>query len=147
MSFDFLEEQVEDTLCLFKNYCILAIQFSLPWGNAFENMDMRIRGQVNGYDAFGKPLEGNYEVRVEPDEYGRCQICVPRQIDASLSLDVVTGGEIIRSFAIGTYMEEAGYDWGKDDLADCSMKVDISLTSFDFTISGWKKTVSMKIFV
>ena len=77
---------------------------------------------------------------------GAGSVCLPRQRDGSLSLRILfpDSGDI-RSFPLGEYILQSGYDWNAADLEDIDVEVDFSLTGVSFTIDAWKKTLYFEI--
>ena len=63
---------------------------------------------------------------------------LPRQRPGDpLWLDIVLRDSVLRSFPLGTYLEEAGYDWTAPDLPDRDLEIDISVTSIRFQSGTW----------
>ena len=51
---------------------------------------------------------------------------LPVQMDGSLRLNVMAyDGTLLRSFALGEYILQSGYDWNAEDLEDIRIEVDI----------------------
>ena len=67
-------------------------------------------------------------------------------MDGSLLLEVdfLDSGEV-RTFPVGEYILESGYDWSVPDLEDIDVEMDFSRSSLTFTVSKWKKTLSFEI--
>ena len=119
-----------------KNHCRIRILF-----NGTSNYIIRVRGNVCGYGYDGMPYPGSFHADAEADGDGSLFVCVPRQKDNSLMLDLISGDGGIRSFAIGNYLAESGYDWGSDDLRDATITIDYAATSVTFSIDKWSRTV------
>ena len=71
-------------------------------------------------------------------------VCVPRQGDTSLMLDIFYGN-LTRSFALGEYMAEAGYDWEATSLEDISVKIDFVSSQIQLVGSAWSRIFPIKI--
>ena len=112
-----------------KNHCLLRIIF-----NGTGSYKIRARGGVCGYGYDGEPYPGSFLADAETDEDGSISVCVPRQKDNSLMLDMISEDGGVRSFAIGNYLAESGYDWNSDDLHDATITIDYAATSITFTI-------------
>ena len=86
------------------------------------------------------------EEELFPSSDGLCRLRIPRQLDGSprLEIDFLDSGEV-RTFPVGEYILESGYDWDAADLKDISLEMDFSRSSLTFTISKWKKTLSYEI--
>ena len=44
---------------------------------------------------------------------------------------------VVRTFALGTYIREAGYDWTDTDLEDITIHICLSVTHIRFRIGDW----------
>ena len=62
-------------------------------------------------------------------------------MDNSLMLDLISERGGVRSFAIGNYLAESGYDWAEDDLEDITVTIDYAATSARFIIDRWSTTL------
>jgi hypothetical protein len=60
-------------------------------------------------------------------------------------MDLTTPEGTVRSFALGNYMLEAGYDWTAPDLEDLSLQLDLSLTAITFRTTLWEKVIPLQI--
>ena len=54
-------------------------------------------------------------------------------------LEVDDGVPHLKKFAIGEYLDQAGYDWTLPSLEDVTVVLDYSLTSVTIQIAGWDK--------
>jgi hypothetical protein len=112
-----------------KNYCRLEIVFKGA-ESVWRSNQAVIEGPVCGYGPAGELLEGPFSVLREPGGDGRCTVNLPRQKDSSLMLKISSeGGRARRYFAIGNYLEEAGYDWAAPDLEDVVIEVDYAVVT------------------
>lgn len=134
-------EAVEDTLRFCKNFCRLSVRFSI-YKTPPENLSLTVSGGVCGFDAEGRPATGDFRYLLAPDSEGRCEVCLPRQLDDSLKLEMGP-----KSFALGEYMAEAGYDWTAPSLDDCSITVDVALTVIYFKIDSWSASLPWNLLV
>lgn len=116
-----------------KSYCIVNVRMT---GDIPPDFVLRMSGNVCGLYAGGVPVSGTFTRMCVPDKYGRASVSVPRQKDSSLMIDVMSGSET-RTFAIGNYMESAGYDWTSTDLDDMEVTINYTLTDMNITISKW----------
>ena len=105
-----------------------------PSVNNSQPFSVSIRGSVNGYSLVeGKPLPGAFRCCVEGTS-----VRLPRQNPGDpLWLDLVMQDSVLRSFPLGTYLEEAGYDWTALDLPDRDLEIDISVSSIRFQTGTW----------
>ena len=130
-------------LRLHKHFCTLGISFDGPpgWGEPFS---VNIRGRVQGLYPDGSPLEGPFSYSLAPGETCR----LPRQAPGEeLWLDITMPEGVLRSFALGTYLEQAGFDWTATDLKDVALRIDLSVTSITFTLDRWSTTVPLTIVI
>ena len=76
---------------------------------------------------------------LEHDREGETCAVLPRQTDASLTMEVDDGTGVLKRFALGQYIEESGYDWNEADLKDIVVEIDIAILKISLTIQGWDK--------
>ena len=99
---------------------------------------LEIRGNVTGYAPDGSVVEGKFRSAV--DGCAR----VPRQVDNSLQLSILAENGITRTFALGNYIAESGYDWSAADLKDISIVIDYSRTVVTLRIDGWSREIRLE---
>lgn len=144
-SYEIRGEMFRDSVRLHKNYCRLALRVvardgSVPYA-------FTVAGGWNGYDPAGRPLEGPFRYRLRPDGEGAASLRIPRQGDASLMLELVAEDGIVRSFAVGEYLCESGYDWTAEDLEDAEIRIDYARTFVTLVIGNWSKTLPFDIVI
>ena len=110
-----------------KEFCLLQLRFRAPPGYG-PPFGLRLEGEVAGCTPEGEPLPGPFLAETAPDAEGRAEVRLPRQRDASLRLLLVYRDQVIRTFALGDYILEAGYDWEEPSLKDIEVEIDIALT-------------------
>lgn len=124
-----------------KHYCQLSLTLESPpgWGEPYWT---QVRGRVNGICQDGTPSEGEFSCRLDPGGVIR----LPRQHPASeLWLDIVMPDRLVRSFALGTYMLEAGYDWTAPDLEDLPLEIRLSVTRISLSVGTWRTLVPFPV--
>lgn len=144
---------------LHKNFCRIDIQVRDVDGEEFP-FKLRVRGNVNGYGLDGKPARGAFLCDAERSEtegsgtasestgYGHgYAVTVPRQTDDSLTLEIVTGDGVAKSFAIGNYIAASGYDWTSADLKDICLEIDYARTVISFTIDKWTHSEQFEVVI
>lgn len=153
---------------LHKNFCRIDIQVRDVDGEEFP-FKLRVRGNVNGYGLDGKPARGAFLCDAERSEtegsgtesdsddsgtasessgYGHgYAVTVPRQTDDSLTLEIVTGDGVAKSFAIGNYIASSGYDWTSADLKDICLEIDYARTVISFTIDKWTHSEQFEVVI
>lgn len=153
---------------LHKNFCRIDIQVRDVDGEEFP-FKLRVRGNVNGYGLDGRPARGTFLCDAERSEtesagsgtesegddsgtasestgYGYA-VNVPRQTDDSLTLEIVTGDGVAKSFAIGNYIAASGYDWTSADLKDICLEIDYARTVISFTIDKWTHSEQFEVVI
>ena len=138
--------ELRRTVMLRRNYCSLSVSMKTSFGVAARPYRISLEGNVSGYNMDGTPEEGVFNSFSSPSTGGLCRLRIPRQRDGSLRLEVsfLDTGEV-RTFPIGEYIIESGYDWNAADLEDIDVEMDFSRSSLTFSISKWKKTLSFEI--
>ena len=155
---------------LHKNFCRIDIQVRDVDGEEFP-FKLRVRGNVNGYGLDGKPARGTFLCDAESSEtegsgfgtesevpgFGTASestvsghgyaVTVPRQTDDSLTLEIVTGNGVAKSFAIGNYIASSGYDWTSADLKDICLEIDYARTVILFTIDKWTHSEQFEVVI
>lgn len=146
---------------LHKNFCRIDIQVRDVDGKEFP-FKLRVRGNVNGYGLDGKPARGAFfcdAERAETEGSGSgtasentgsghgYAVTVPRQTDDSLTLEIVTGNGVAKSFAIGNYIASSGYDWTSADLKDICLEIDYARTVILFTIDKWTHSEQFEVVI
>lgn len=131
---------------LHRNFCCLSVDIKTGYNAPARPFRVKMNGCVNGYSLDGTPKEGSFMCVSAPSSGGPCSVRIPRQADASLSLDVLfMDSEEIRTFPVGEYIVESGYDWSVPDLEDIFVEMDFSRTGIAFSISEWKKTMTYEM--
>lgn len=127
-------ELVKERVWMRKNHCVLTVQVEAGEDYPFK---LTVRGKVNGYNSDSKPVIGEFSCPAIPDELGKCEVVIPRQLDSSLVLDVDDGTGTVKTFAIGESIVAGGYDWKAENLDDVTVKLDYSLTQIALEIVEW----------
>lgn len=128
-------EHLNETVTLRKNHCVLTL---VAEGEGGMPSGLRIKGNVAGYDAWGRPLPGSFRVFLDGIPEGGCQMVLPRQTDSSLMLEADDGKGGCKAFALGQYIISSGYDWEAPDLEDVTVILDYALTEIRLVVSGWE---------
>lgn len=130
------------TVVLHRNFCGLSVRMKTSFNALPRPFVISVEGNVRGYHLDGTPAEGPFSCISAPSVAGECSVRIPRQTDASLRLVIdFQDSDEVRSFPVGEYILESGYDWTRPDLEDISVEMDFSLSGLTFTISKWKKTL------
>ena len=139
-------EQIVLPVELHKQFCTLELSFKGPpgYGPPFE---VAVEGFYGGWEPDGSPAPGPFNRRLLPGADGRAVLRLPRQGDGSLLLHIVFSDQVVRTFALGSYIADAGYDWSAPDLEDLSLQVDISLTSVTISSDLWTRTEDIELWI
>ena len=139
-------EQVVLPVMLRKQFCALELLFKGPsgYGPPFE---VAIEGAYGGWRSDGSPAPGPFSRRLLPGSDGRATLRLPRQGDDSLLMHIVFSDNIVRTFALGSYIAESGFDWSAPDLGDLTLHVDISLTSVTLSTDLWSRAEEIELFI
>lgn len=100
--------------------------------------ELEISGNVIGYTPDGSVVEGDFRSPVKGFAY------VPRQVDNSLQLNIIPEDGITRTFALGNYIAESGYDWSAADLKDICISIDYSRTVVTLRIDSWSREIHLE---
>ncbi len=138
-------ETAKRKIRLNKRYCRLKLSFKGRVRTGVSHV-LVFRSETEGYLPGGAVSEGPYSEEVRADADGFFEINLLRQLRSSLMMDVLDEGghgrpEILKTVAIGEYIDAAGYDWGKDDLDDLEMEVDFADMKVLFRTAERERTV------
>lgn len=134
------------TVAFHKEHCMLTVSLKASPGVTASRFRIRLEGNVAGFRMDGSPADGHFNCFSSLSAGGLCHLNVPRQKDASLRLfiEFPDSGEL-RSFPVGKYILESGYDWRAQDLEDVSVEVDFSRSNLTVSTSRWQKTLNFEI--
>jgi len=144
---DSSEEEVIYPVRLCKNYCGVSLSFE---SKDSQQYDMKVQGNVCGYDPYGVPLSGSFGYSPDFDDQSRCYFRLPRQVDGSLTLEISPHRkkyeplgvgddteEKTQYLSLGAYILQSGYDWTKQDLDDILIRIDFASATVVISIDGW----------
>ena len=129
-------EVCRENVLLHKNFCRLTV---LLEGVEEPPYSLTFKGNVDGYRLDGRPSEGDFSCVAYPGEEGSLQAGLPRQLDASLVLELDDGTSVQKTFALGEYIVNSGYDWTAEELEDLTVTLDFQITYVKITVAGWEK--------
>ena len=139
-------EQVVLPVTLHKQFCSLELVFKGPSGFA-PPFEVAVEGFYGGWEPDGSPTPSPFSRRLLPGSDGCAVLRLPRQGDDSLLMHIVFSDQVVRTFALGSYIAAAGYDWSAPDLEDLSLQVDISLTSVTISTDLWSRTEDIELWI
>lgn len=131
------------TVLLHKHFCNLSIRFDGPkgWGEPYWT---EVRGPVDGILWDGTPTEGPFSCRLDDG----LTVRLPRQLpDQVLLLDITLPDQVVRTFDLGYYLEQAGFDWTLPDLEDRTLEINLSVTALVLRIDTWSTVVPLEIVI
>lgn len=130
-------EQVREIITLNKNHCVLSLSF--VYDEEVFPFQLAIVGDVTGYSLDGEPTQGEfrYLFNLSQDE-SAAKVVLPRQLSSSLQLQIFDDEELIKTFSIGNYIEQSGFDWSAKNLNDIMMDINYSNMSISFRIGLWE---------
>ena len=136
---------------LSKQFCTLSLEVEGPpgWGTPIGSA---VRGVACGISLTGAILPGEfkYSPAVPPATTGDTvqmgSVRIPRQHpDSQLMLDIMMEDHVIRTFSLGPYLQNAGYDWTATDLQDITVHMNLSVSDVTFTTPGQSEPVSLTV--
>ncbi len=74
-----------------------------------------------------------------------CSLCLPRQRDSSLSLEIAEEASVLKSFALGNYIEGSDYDWSAPELDDIVVTIDYARTRLSISVGEWERSYSFDV--
>ena len=73
------------------------------------------------------------------------ELSLPRQKDASLKLSVLEKTSVLKTFALGNYICQSGYDWTAENLQDIVVKIDYACTRVSIVVGPWEHSYDVDI--
>ena len=138
-------ESVKCDVELHKEFC--TVSFTLVDKHYESPYDIEVRGNVSGVSPWDLvPVSGAFKYAPVAEE-GVYQVRVPRQVDTSLEMVLLSNQEIVSRFPLGEYIIRSGYDWAAKDLSDVSVALDLEKQQVMVTVSGWDGVVMMDIVI
>ncbi|MDD6254173.1 MAG: hypothetical protein ACI3ZO_04885 [Candidatus Cryptobacteroides sp.] len=137
-------ENASATARLHKGWASLEISTG-NYGELSGRLEITVSGNINGIDVLsGKPAEGKFECRARlfDEDFGTYELNLPRQISGKRDLfikmtDISEGKELLHC-CLSDILENAGYDWDKENLDDIRLDFDQIDCSFTVRICDWE---------
>lgn len=132
--FSIVEDSVSIHGTLHKQYALIHLTIAGD-DMQLDGIPLSVHGNVEGMDLLTlSPIPGDFNTIVRP-VFGRYyRICVPRQTDSGMCMDI---GSIWDAFPLGAYIARTGYDWTKADLDDIEIVVDCLNARITIKILDW----------
>ena len=124
-----------------KHFCTLSLTLEGPagWGEPYW---AEVRGSVEGLDREGNPSGGAFNCRLDTG----LSVRLPRQNpDDALWLDITMPDRVVRTFPLGSYMLDAGYDWTAPSLADLPLQINLSVTEIIVRMGLWTQVIPLTL--
>ena len=138
-------ESIKCDVELHKEFC--TVSFTLVDEHYESPYDIEVRGNVSGVSPWDLvPVSGAFKYAPVAEE-GVYRLRVPRQVDASLEMVMLSNQEIVNRLPLGEYIIRSGYDWTATDLSDVSVALDLEKQQVMVTVSGWDGVVMMDIVI
>ena len=138
-------ESVKCDVELHKEFC--TVSFTLVDKHYESPYDIEVRGNVSGVSPWDLvPVSGAFKYAPVAEE-GVYRVRVPRQVDASLEMVMLSNQEIVSRLPLGEYIIRSGYDWAAKDLSDVSVALDLEKQQVMVTVSGWDEIVVMDVVI
>ena len=138
-------ESVKCDVELHKEFC--TVSFTLVDEHYESPYDIEVRGNVSGVSPWDLvPVSGAFKYAPVAEE-GVYRLRVPRQVDASLEMVMLSNQEIVSRLPLGEYIIRSGYDWTATDLSDVSVALDLEKQQVMVTVSGWDGIVVMDVVI
>lgn len=110
--------------------------------------DLLVRSNVAGLEMRTlSPVAGTFMCTPEISEAKGYQFIIPRQLDETLSIDLMQGAEIYDTIILGRIIASTGYDWTAEELADIDLVIDLPKGEISITVSGWNGPFSTTIII
>ena len=138
-------EELTETVILHKSFCSLHIQMDGTDPSQPYPFSLQVRGDVDGFDANGRPKDGLFNPYAYPTADGQCTVRVPRQKDDTRELLMCEDEVPLATFALGEYLKAGGYDWTAPDLADVSVRIDCARLTIRLKIEKWSETFHFNV--
>ena len=138
-------ESVKCDVELHKEFC--TVSFTLVDEHYESPYDIEVRGNVSGVSPWDlAPMNGIFKY-APVLEIGVYRVRIPRQVDASLEMVMLSNQEIVNRLPLGEYIIRSGYDWTATDLSDVSVALDLEKQQVMVTVSGWDGIVVMDVVI
>lgn len=140
---DCRKESVRETLASFKQFA--TIRISLKGFTQPEHIALSVESNWNGFDIFDlSAVQGPFSAFADGTPYDTFAIRVPRQGDDNMTLAMFdcdatgTPSEKLKTFPLGKYLSDSGFDWYGKNLGDAEITVDYFDSEVTVRVEDWK---------
>lgn len=132
-------ERAEAHLWLHKQYAELSVRMD-RLTMEIGDITLRVTGNVNGMDIRTlEAMNGPFSCFAGMDKEMNHTVCLPRQYDDSLKMEIYINGVLERTVALGELITATGYSWAKEDLDDIFITLGLYLQStVTISINSWE---------
>lgn len=127
-------------VALHKNHCKMRIALT---SESQTDFGVEVKGNYCGYGICGDLINGQFSNVPVIGADGKRIVCLPRQGDSSLVMELVDENGQVRNFAIGEYIASTGYDWTEEDLRDIDVTIDFIRTKLVISVEDWSESISI----
>lgn len=118
-------ESAEDHIILHKQHALIHVKVGVA-GIMDTDVVIRAKGNSNGFDISTlEPSHGDFHCFASLDSDMNYLVCVPRQHDDSLELEVFIDGVLSRTVRAGELIANSGYSWDREDLDDIYLSLNL----------------------
>ena len=130
-------ESAYDLISLHKQFATVTVVISdCP---DYVSHELVLKGNVCGMDILDfSPIEGSFHCRAREMGKGVWSFRLPRQKDASLTLELIENGEFLKEYRVGEAILSGGYSWNKEDLDDIHLELEYNKSSVSVTVKDWE---------
>ena len=141
-SIDATGETAEEHIVLHKQYAVIHVKVGVA-GKDDSDIVLRARGRANGFDISSlEPSRGDFNCFSTLDGDMNHVVCVPRQYDDSLELEVFLDGILSRTVRAGELIANSGYSWDREDLEDIYLSLNLFTPGqASVGVNGWDTEV------
>ena len=131
-------ESAEDHIVLHKQYALIHVKIEGA-GNGGDDVVLHVKGKANGLDIQSlEPSHGDFHCFTTLDAEMNHLVCVPRQYDDSLEMEVFLDGILSRTVKAGELIANSGYSWDREDLDDIYLSLNLFTPGqASVGINGW----------
>lgn len=103
------------------------------------DINLRVTGNSNGMDIYSLDARnGAFHCFATMDKEMNHTVCLPRQYDDSLVMEIYVNGVLEKTVALGELIAAAGYSWRKEDLDDIYISLSLyGQGSVTISINSW----------
>lgn len=135
-------ESAEDHLVLYRQHAVVHVKVELP-DDITGVVTLKAKGTSDGFDISTlEPSLGAFSCLATPEGGMNYSVCVPRQRDDSLEMDVLLDGKLFRTVRAGELIAGSGYSWSSADLEDIYLTIKLfTPCNISVVVNDWDTEV------